>query len=150
MIPAAALPDFVVIEYADVLWAGFLMTIKISAIGIVGSLFVGLVGAAIGELRIPVLRQAVRVYVEAIRNTPLLVQVFTLFFVHWASRSAHSSSDASPWWHGAVPTTSRTFARGSAQCRTGIWKALGRWAFRARERFSTSLCQSARGYLYPG
>ena len=66
MIPAAALPDFVVIEYADVLWAGFLMTIKISAIGIVGSLFVGLVGAAIGELRIPVLRQAVRVYVEAI------------------------------------------------------------------------------------
>ena len=81
MTSATALRDLAVIEYADVLWAGFLMTLKISAIGIVGSLIVGLIGAAIGELRIPVLRQAVRIYVEAIRNTPLLVQVFTLFFV---------------------------------------------------------------------
>ena len=81
MTATTALRDLAVIEYADVLWAGFLMTLKISAIGIVGSLIVGLIGAAIGELRIPVLRQAVRIYVEAIRNTPLLVQVFTLFFV---------------------------------------------------------------------
>ena len=49
--------------------------------GLAGSLLVGLVGAAIGELRVPVLRQIVRVYVEAIRNTPLLVQIFALFFV---------------------------------------------------------------------
>jgi polar amino acid transport system permease protein len=69
------------VEYAGVLWAGLVMTLTISAIGIVGSLLVGLVGAAIGELRVPVLRQIVRVYVEAIRNTPLLVQIFALFFV---------------------------------------------------------------------
>ena len=81
MTSTTALRDLAVIEYADVLWAGFVMTIKISAVGIIGSLVVGLTGAAIGELRIPVLRQAVRIYVEAIRNTPLLVQVFTLFFV---------------------------------------------------------------------
>src|SRR6476620_554297 len=81
MTSITALRDLAVIEYADVLWAGFVMTIKISAVGIIGSLVVGLTGAAIGELRIPVLRQVVRIYVEAIRNTPLLVQVFTLFFV---------------------------------------------------------------------
>lgn len=75
------MPNIAAVEYADVLWAGLLMTLEVSAISIAGSLAVGLVGAAIGELRIPVLRQIVRVYVEAIRNTPLLVQIFALFFV---------------------------------------------------------------------
>ena len=69
------------VEYAGVLWAGLVMTLEVSAIGIAGALLVGLVGAAIGELRVPVLRQIVRLYVEAIRNTPLLVQIFALFFV---------------------------------------------------------------------
>ena len=76
-----AATDIAAVKYADVLWAGLLMTLKISAIGIVGSLVVGLAGAAAAELRVPVIRQAVRVYVEVIRNTPLLVQVFFLFFV---------------------------------------------------------------------
>lgn len=69
------------IEYADVLWAGLLMTLKISSIGIVGSIVVGLFGATAVELKVPVLRQVVRSYVEFVRNTPLLVQVFFLFFV---------------------------------------------------------------------
>lgn len=76
-----AATDFAAVKYADVLWAGLVMTLEISAIGIVGSVVVGLAGAAAGELRVPVIRQAVRVYVEVIRNTPLLVQVFFLFFV---------------------------------------------------------------------
>ncbi len=76
-----AATDIAAIKYADVLWAGLLMTLQISAIGIIGSVVVGLAGAAMGELRVPVIRQAVRVYVEVIRNTPLLVQVFFLFFV---------------------------------------------------------------------
>lgn len=73
--------EFAAVEYADVLWSGLVMTLTISAIGIAGSLVVGLTGAAAVELRIPVVRQAVRVYVEVIRNTPLLVQIFFLFFV---------------------------------------------------------------------
>lgn len=76
-----AIADLAAIEYADGLWAGLLMTLKVSAVGIVGSIVVGMAGAAAVELRIPVVRQAVRVYVEFIRNTPLLVQVFFLFFV---------------------------------------------------------------------
>lgn len=76
-----SLSDFAAVEYSDVLWHGLVMTLKVSAISIIGSLAVGLVGAAIGELRVPVFRQLVRVYVEAIRNTPLLVQIFALFFV---------------------------------------------------------------------
>jgi His/Glu/Gln/Arg/opine family amino acid ABC transporter permease subunit len=76
-----AAPDIAAVTYADVLWAGLLMTLEISAIGIVGSVVVGLAGAAVGELRVPGVAQAVRVYVEVIRNTPLLVQIFFLFFV---------------------------------------------------------------------
>lgn len=77
----AASAEIAAVEYADVLWAGLLMTLQISAIGIVGSVVVGLAGATAVELRVPVIRQAVRIYVEFIRNTPLLVQVFFLFFV---------------------------------------------------------------------
>ncbi len=68
----------------------------------------------------------------------------------WASHLAHSSSDASLWWRGVVPTASRTSEPASAQWRIAAWKPHGRLGFRARERFSASLCQSVRGYRYPG
>lgn len=68
-------------DFAGALWDGLLMTLAVSGLGIVGSVAVGLLGAAAVELRVPVLRPLVRVYVEAIRNTPLLVQIFALFFV---------------------------------------------------------------------
>jgi His/Glu/Gln/Arg/opine family amino acid ABC transporter permease subunit len=71
----------VAIEHTDVLWNGLLMTLAVSAIGILGSVFVGLAGAAAIDLHVPVLRPLVRIYVEAVRNTPLLVQIFALFFV---------------------------------------------------------------------
>ena len=75
-----AMGDFAAVKYADVLWSGLLMTLQISLIGMLGSLIVGLAGATAITLRIPVLRHIVRMYVEVIRNTPLLVQVFFLFF----------------------------------------------------------------------
>lgn len=59
---------------------GLLLTIQVSAIAILISLVVGLVGASIRVLRIPGLAQLVAFYVEFIRNTPLLVQIFFVFF----------------------------------------------------------------------
>ncbi|MGY4100476.1 amino acid ABC transporter permease [Nocardia sp. R16R-3T] len=76
-----AIGDFAAIKYAHALGSGLMMTLAISAIGIAGSLVVGLAGATADQLRVPVVRQVVRIYVEIIRNTPLLVQVFFLFFV---------------------------------------------------------------------
>jgi His/Glu/Gln/Arg/opine family amino acid ABC transporter permease subunit len=72
---------FVVFDFAGVLFQGLLMTLAISAIGIIGSVVVGILGASLIALKVPVAAQVVRVYVETIRNTPLLVQVFFLFFV---------------------------------------------------------------------
>ena len=58
----------------------FLLTIKIGWIGIALSIGIGLVAAFILHFKIPVLSQIVKVYVELFRNTPLLVQLFFIYF----------------------------------------------------------------------
>ena len=67
-------------RYAPFFVNGTLMTLFICAIGIALSLVVGLICAGIELARIPVARQLVRVYIEISRNTPLLVQLYFLFF----------------------------------------------------------------------
>lgn len=58
----------------------FFLTVKIGWIGIVLSLLIGIVAAFILHFKIPVLAQMVKVYVEIFRNTPLLVQLFFIYF----------------------------------------------------------------------
>lgn len=60
--------------------AGLVRTLEISAIGIVGSLVVGVIGGGLAANRVPVARWLVQAYVEFFRNTPLLVQIFFLYF----------------------------------------------------------------------
>ena len=57
-----------------------ILTLKIAAIGIAGSLALGLLVAAIRHYRIPVATQIAAAYVELSRNTPLLVQLFFIYF----------------------------------------------------------------------
>ena len=64
----------------DQLWEGFKDTIKTAAIGVAGSFLIGLVLGAVRAHRIPVLNQIAWAYVEAIRNTPILVQIFLLYY----------------------------------------------------------------------
>lgn len=56
------------------------LTVRISVVGIVLSLVVGLVCAVVLHHRVPVARQFVGAYVELSRNTPLLVQLFLIYF----------------------------------------------------------------------
>ena len=67
-------------RYAPFFVTGAEMTLFISVFGIALAILTGLVCAAIETARIPVLRQIVRVYIEVSRNTPLLVQVYFLYF----------------------------------------------------------------------
>ena len=53
---------------------------KAAAIGIAGSFVIGLVLGAVRAHRIPVLNQLAVAYVEVIRNTPILVQIFLLYY----------------------------------------------------------------------
>ena len=62
------------------LMRGLWLTIQVSALSIVLSVVVGLCGAAIRVLQVPVLDKVVVAYVEFIRNTPLLAQLFFIFY----------------------------------------------------------------------
>jgi polar amino acid transport system permease protein len=59
---------------------GVLMTLRVSLLAIGASLLIGILGGAVRSFRIPVLSQVVVVYVELIRNTPILVQLFFIFY----------------------------------------------------------------------
>lgn len=59
---------------------GLQRTVEVSLIGIVGATAIGIVLGAIRANRIPVLSQLAATYVEIIRNTPILVQIFMLFY----------------------------------------------------------------------
>ena len=59
---------------------GLVNTLKVSAIAIAGSFVIGLTLGAARAHRIPVVSQLTAIYVEVIRNTPILVQIFMLFF----------------------------------------------------------------------
>ena len=56
------------------------LTVKIGLIGIAFAILVGLLCAAIQYYKVPVARQIVAVYVEISRNTPLLVQLFFIYY----------------------------------------------------------------------
>ena len=56
------------------------LTLRIGFIGICLSFLAGLFCALIRFWKIPVLRHIVRVYIELSRNTPLLIQLFFLYF----------------------------------------------------------------------
>jgi His/Glu/Gln/Arg/opine family amino acid ABC transporter permease subunit len=64
----------------DALVAGLGRTLGVSAIAIVGAFFIGAILGAARAHRVPVVSQLAAVYVEVIRNTPILVQIFMLFF----------------------------------------------------------------------
>ena len=59
---------------------GLLNTLKVSAFAIVGAFFIGATLGAARAHRIPVVSQLTAVYVEVIRNTPILVQIFMIFY----------------------------------------------------------------------
>ena len=67
-------------EYHEELLHGLENTLKVSAVAIAGSYAIGIVLGAARAHRIPVVSQAAAVYVEVIRNTPILVQIFMLFY----------------------------------------------------------------------
>jgi His/Glu/Gln/Arg/opine family amino acid ABC transporter permease subunit len=64
----------------EVFIEGLKETLKVSAVAITGAFAVGIVLGASRAYRIPVASQVAAVYVELIRNTPLLGQIFFIYF----------------------------------------------------------------------
>lgn len=67
-------------EYAHLYVDAAKLTISIGLAGIFFSVLVGIVCSLVQYYRVPVLRRIAAVYIELSRNTPLLVQLFFLYF----------------------------------------------------------------------
>ncbi|MBQ0041923.1 MAG: amino acid ABC transporter permease [Lachnospiraceae bacterium] len=73
--------DFgVIANYMPLYSEAFLLTIKIGWIGIAISIVIGIVVAFVLHFKIPFLNIIAKGYVELFRNTPLLVQLFFIYF----------------------------------------------------------------------
>ena len=70
----------VIQKYLPLFEDAALLTVKIGMIGIIFSIIVGVICAAIRYYKVPVLRQIARVYIEISRNTPLLIQMFFIYY----------------------------------------------------------------------
>ena len=79
MLLAYDLSAFVTENWEELLDA-FQNTLKVSAVAIAGAFLIGSVLGAARAHRIPVVSPIAAVYVEVIRNTPILVQIFMIFF----------------------------------------------------------------------
>ncbi|MGM9891246.1 amino acid ABC transporter permease [Limosilactobacillus sp.] len=59
---------------------GFKLTLWLSLVGIVGAIIVGIIASLVQYFRVPVLGRLFDIYVEVARNTPLLIQLFFLYY----------------------------------------------------------------------
>lgn len=70
----------VILSYLPRYWDALLLTLKIGWLGIALAFVLGILCAVIIYNRIPVLRRIAGIYIELFRNTPLLVQLFFIYF----------------------------------------------------------------------
>lgn len=70
----------VIIEYFPLYQEAALLTVRLGFLGIVAAILVGLVCAILQYYKIPVLRRIAAAYIELSRNTPLLVQLFFIYY----------------------------------------------------------------------
>lgn len=71
--------DFIV-KYLPWYIDAAMLTVKIAFFGILFSLIIGIACSVVQYYRVPVIRNIISVYIEISRNTPLLVQLFFLYF----------------------------------------------------------------------
>jgi polar amino acid transport system permease protein len=69
------------IEILPDLWSGFQVTLKATAVGIVIALVLGLIIAVLRRSKSPFLSYPAMGFTEFVRSTPLLVQLFFMFYV---------------------------------------------------------------------
>ena len=67
-------------RYAPLYIEAAKLTVYIAIIGILGSIILGFICSMLRYYKIPVLQKIVGAYIELSRNTPLLIQLFFLYF----------------------------------------------------------------------
>jgi polar amino acid transport system permease protein len=106
------------------LWQGLMITFRISAISLVLSFAIGLITALFRLSHSFVAKTIARVYLESIRNTPLLIQLFFIYFVLGPVLGLSrfpSAVLALSLFEGAY--ASEIFRAGIVSIRRGQWEA---------------------------
>ena len=70
----------VIREYIPLYQDAAILTLRIGWIGILFAVLIGFLSALVQHSKIPILKEMVQIYIELFRNTPLLVQLFFLYF----------------------------------------------------------------------
>jgi polar amino acid transport system permease protein len=70
----------VIVSYLPLYRTAAVLTVKLGFLGILLAIAVGLVCAVVQYEKVPVLRRLAAVYIELSRNTPLLVQLFFIYY----------------------------------------------------------------------
>jgi His/Glu/Gln/Arg/opine family amino acid ABC transporter permease subunit len=74
--------DFnVIVEAVPFLWTGLSNTLLLALLGIIFSTFLGMICAVLRISNNKVIRTSLTIYVEVFRNTPIVAQIFYLYFV---------------------------------------------------------------------
>ncbi len=82
--------DFI-LQYLPLYQEAALLTVRLGVLGIVLATIVGLICMIIQYYKIPILKSIVTAYIEVSRNTPLLIQ---LFFIYYGLPKIGISTDA--------------------------------------------------------
>ena len=93
---------------------GLVITLKISSLGLVISMVMGFFSAFARLSPFPMVRLTAWVYVETIRNTPLLIQIFLIYFV------ISPVLDISAFWSAVIALSLFEGAYASEIIRSGI------------------------------
>ena len=76
-----AATDWAFIEtYLPLYQKAAVLTVRIGLMGIAAAILIGLVCTVIQYYKVPVLRWIIAIYIEISRNTPLLVQLFFIYY----------------------------------------------------------------------
>lgn len=67
-------------QYLPLYQKAAVLTLQIGVLGILASIAIGIVCTMIQYFKVPFVRKAVSVYVEISRNTPLLIQLFFIYY----------------------------------------------------------------------
>ena len=67
-------------KYIPLYQKAALLTVEIGVLGIAVAILIGLVCETINYFKIPVLKRIVAIYIEISRNTPLLIQLFFIYY----------------------------------------------------------------------
>lgn len=121
---------------SGVLFSGLIVTLKISFISLVLTAFTGFSTAFMRLSSSPVLRFVALAYVELIRNTPLLIQLFMIYFV------ISPVVGISPFWSAVIALSLFEGAYASEIIRSGIlslpkgqWEAAYSLGLSARDTY---------------